>query len=102
MRKFFGQKSKHKTVHQHQTLSTTLSPLTGSSVSTNKDDETEITKIGKSQTTSSHSQTVTSTNPSTDILIKSTSNESLSSEVKQEENIEKSKKLFVVVSGKYF
>jgi hypothetical protein len=116
MRKFFSQKSKHK-AHQHQTLSTTTtSTLTGSSsvvVSPslfNKDDETQTTSIatkqGKSQATSSHSQTETTN--STDILINSTSNESISSELKtdnklkQDENGEKSKKLFVVVSGKKF
>ncbi|CAF2768927.1 unnamed protein product [Rotaria sp. Silwood2] len=115
MRKFFSQKSKHKT-HQHATLSTTTSTLAGSSslvvspLSFNKDDETQIistTKKDKSQTTSSHSQTATTNqveiNP-TDLLNNSTSNDSVSSDVinnsqlKQDENEEKSKKLFVVVS----
>jgi len=89
MRKFFSQKSKHKT---HQTLST----LTGSS---NKEDDLLITKKGKPQATSSQSQFVTINSP-TEILIDSTSNESLTSEIRQEEKNEKSKKLFVVVSGK--
>jgi hypothetical protein len=109
MRKFFSQKSKHKT-HQHQTLSTTLtgsSSLVVSPAPLNKDDDTTITSTGtkkvKPQATSSHSQSIT-----TDVLINSTSNESISSELKidhpfkQDENIEKSKKLFVVVSGKIF
>ena len=112
MRKFFSQKSKHK-AHQHQILSTTTSTLIESPslvVSTlpfNKDDETQITsattKKSKSQVTSSHSQT--ETNPT---IINSTSSESISSEIinnnqlKQDENGEKSKKLFVVVSGKKF
>jgi tryptophanase len=95
MRKFFSQKSKHK-AHQHQTL-TGSSSLVVSPLPLNKDDETG-TKKSKSQTTSSHSQVIT-TNP-TDILIDSTLNESITSELKQDENIEKSKKLFVVVSGK--
>ncbi|CAF4793352.1 unnamed protein product [Rotaria sp. Silwood1] len=115
MRKFFSQKSKHKT-HQHSTLSTTTSTLTGSSplvvspLSFNKDDDTQIistTKKGKSQTTSSHTQIATTTqvdiNP-TDLLNNSTSNDSVSSEItnnnqlKQDDNEEKSQKLFVVVS----
>jgi len=74
MRKFFSQKSKHKT---HQTLST----LTGSS---NKEDDLLITKKGKPQATSSQSQFVTINSP-TEILIDSTSNESLTSEIRQEE-----------------
>jgi len=102
MRKFFSQKSKQKA---HQTTST----LTGSSAlivsptSCNKDDETQITRKSKPQTTSSHSQSTTTN--STDLLIKSTSNESISSEQKltnQLKQDEKSRKLFVVVSGKYF
>jgi hypothetical protein len=111
MRKFFSQKSKHK-ANQHQTLSTTTtttSSLTGQSslvvspLPLNKDDEIQTistgTKKSKVQATSSHSQILTTN--STDILLDSTSNESISSELKQDENIEKSKKLFVVVSGKY-
>jgi hypothetical protein len=95
MRKFFSQKSKQKA---HQTTST----LTGSSAlivsptSCNKEDETQITRKSKPQTTSSHSQS---------IATNSTSNESISSEQKitnQLKQDEKSRKLFVVVSGKYF
>jgi hypothetical protein len=95
MRKFFSQKSKQKA---HQTTST----LTGSSAlivsptSCNKDDETQITRKSKPQTASSHSQSITTN---------STSNESISSEQKianQLKQDEKSRKLFVVVSGKYF
>jgi hypothetical protein len=103
MRKFFSQKSKHK-AHQHQTLSTTL-PGTSSTVTFNKDDDTQITstatKKGKLQTTSSHSQPV----PTTQIETNSTSDESISSEIKTNHQLkqdEKSKKLFVVVSGKNF
>jgi hypothetical protein len=95
MRKFFSQKSKHK-ANQHQTL-TGSSSLVVSSLPLNKDDDIG-TKKSKSQTTSSHSQIVTTN--STDILIDATLNESITSELKQDENIEKSKKLFVVVSGK--
>lgn len=112
MRKFFSQKSKHK-AHQHSTLST----LTGSSSTTTttttttaatKDDETLFTKKSKSQVNSSQPQVIT-TNLANESLIKSTSNESLSSEIKQqqqsheaevEEDSDKSKKLFVVVQGK--
>ena len=103
MRKFFSQKSKHKT-HQHSTLST----LTGSSTTTtattttNKDDDTAFAKKSKSQSLSSQPQIIT-TNLSHESLIKSKSNESLPSDIKpEEEDSEKSKKLFVVVQGKTF
>ncbi|CAF1411772.1 unnamed protein product [Adineta steineri] len=101
MRKFFSQKSKNKTHQQQITLtgpSSTVSPF-------NKDDELQInaaiTRKSKSQATPSQSQTIIN---STDQLINSTSDESISSEqkintqLKQDENLEKSKKLFVVVS----
>jgi hypothetical protein len=100
MRKFFSQKSKQKA---HQTTST----LTGSSAlivsptSCNKDDETQITRKSKPQTTSSHSQSITTN--STDLLNESISSEQkIPNQLKQDENGEKSRKLFVVVSGKYF
>ncbi|CAF3957250.1 unnamed protein product [Rotaria magnacalcarata] len=117
MRKFFSQKSKHKTTHQHPILPATTSTLTGSSslvvspLTSDKDDETQIAtkKQNKTQTTSSHLQHSTTiqleTNPS-DSVVNSTSSESRSSEItnssvlKQDEMEEKSKKLFVVVSGK--
>ncbi|CAM4801967.1 unnamed protein product [Rotaria magnacalcarata] len=115
MRKFFSQKSKHKTTHQHPILPATTSTLTGSSslvvspLTSDKDDETQIAtkKQNKTQTTSSHLQHSTTiqleTNPS-DSVVNSTSSESRSSEItnssvlKQDEMEEKSKKLFVVVS----
>ena len=103
MRKFFSQKSKHKTT----------STLTGSSSNTvtpfTKDDELQITsgltRKCKSQTTPSQSQVLT--NSSADLIFEPTINENTSSEqnlntqFKPDDNEEKSKKLFVVVSGNY-
>jgi hypothetical protein len=94
MKKLFGQKSKHKT---NQTLST----LTGSS---SKEDDLSINKKGKPQAATSSQPQVATNNPPPEVLIHSKSIESLPTEVKKEENTnntnEKSKKLFVVVSGK--
>lgn len=103
MRKFFSQKSKHKTT---STLtgasSTSVTPFT-------KDDELQITnsltKKSKSQTTPSQSQILT--NSTADLIFEPTTNENISSEqnlntqFKPDDNEEKSKKLFVVVSGNY-
>ncbi|CAF0807085.1 unnamed protein product [Adineta ricciae] len=100
MRKFFSQKSKHKTT----------STLTGSSSITvtpfTKDDELQITnsltRKCKSQTTPSQSQVLT--NSAADLIFEPTINENISSEqnlntqFKPDDNEEKSKKLFVVVS----
>jgi hypothetical protein len=98
MRKFFSQKSKQK-AHQHQTLTGSSSPVV-LPLLFNKDDETQITTItkkAKPQLASSHSQTVAiETDTSVD-------NESIPSEIKTTNQVkqdEKSKKLFVVVSGK--
>lgn len=103
MRKFFSQKSKHKTT---STLtgasSTSVTPFT-------KDDELQITnsltRKSKSQTTPSQSQILT--NSTADLIFEPTTNENISSEqnlntqFKPDDNEEKSKKLFVVVSGNY-
>ena len=117
MRKFFGQKSKQK-AHQHQTLSTTVTTLTStglsspvvSSSSFNKDDEIQITSTTKKNQipeTSNYFQTITSaqfeTNPTDILTMNSISNESeikKANQLKQDDNTDKPKKLFVVVSGK--
>lgn len=106
MRKFFSQKSKHK-AHQHSTLSTltgsSTTTTTSAAATTNKDDDIAFAKKSKSQSLSSQPHIIT-TNLSHESLIKSKSNESLPSNIRldeEEEDSEKSKKLFVVVQGKF-
>ncbi|CAM4746782.1 unnamed protein product [Rotaria magnacalcarata] len=91
MRKFFSQKSKHKTLPE-SSIAMSFLPL-------NKDDDKEITRQ-KPHLTPSHTQPTSisenETQPADDDSMRTKI--SISNRTKRDDNVEKSQKLFVVVS----